>query len=225
MSIEINTRDCAVLSDSELSVMADLSEAAGSSFDIGCLSKAREEWVLVTDVRKDDKLTGYAFYTLERIGGTPAIVVGIMLAESGPNSRETMLAIREGQFRKALLAFPDEDVLVGTRLTDQGGFEIFEGLVDIVPQPGHKPSGEERAWARRLARRFGGEHRIDDRSFVLTGTGETIGYTAYVPPAPSAQLAGFGDLFVGLDAERRDSLIALGWIMAEELAKYSGFDD
>ena len=225
MSIEINTRDCAVLSDSELSVMADLSEAAGSSFDIGCLSKAREEWVLVPDVLKDGTLSGFSFYTLERIGGTPAIVVGIMLAEAGEHSRETMLAIREGQFRKALLAFPDEDVLVGTRLTDAGGFEIFEGLVDIVPQPGHKPSGEERAWARRLARRYGGEHRIDDRTFVLTGTGESIGYTAYTPLAASPQFSGFGEFFGDLDAERRDSLIALGWIMAEELAKYAGFDD
>ena len=77
------------------------------------------------------------------------------------------------QLRRAVLAFPDEDVLVGTRFLDPVGFAAFEGLEDIVPRPGHKASGEERAWGRRLAKRFGAEGRVDDRSFLITGTGDT----------------------------------------------------
>ena len=76
------------------------------------------------------------------------------------------------QFRRAVLAFPDEDVLVGTRFLDAGGFEAFKALDDIVPRPGHKATGEERAWGRRLAKRFGIENGgYDDRSFIANGDG------------------------------------------------------
>ena len=44
---------------------------------------------------------------------------------------------------------------LGTRMSDAGAFEAFKVLTDIVPRPGHKASGEERAWGRRLAKRFG----------------------------------------------------------------------
>ncbi len=225
MSVEITTRDCAVLSDAELSAMADLAELCEAQFDIGYLSKAREEWVLVTDVKNDGKLTGFSFYTLERIGGTPAVIIGVLLVEKSPSARDVLYSLREGQFRKALLAFPDEDVLVGSKLIDVGAFEIFEELVDIIPQPGHKPSGEERAWARRLARRYGSENRVDDRTFVFSGIGETTGYSAYTPHVRSEAYAAFGDFFTPLSSEKNDTLIAFGWIMAEELAKFTGLDD
>ena len=225
MSIEINTRDCAVLSDAELAAMADLAEANSANFDIGYLSKAREDWVLVTDVKRDDELLGYSFYTLERIGGTPAVVIGVLLVAKNDDAHEVLMAVREGQFRKALLAFPDEDVLVGSKLLDVDAFEILQDLNDIVPTPGHKPSGEERAWARRLAKRYGGENRVDDRTFIFAGTGEATGYAAYTPTGPSRQFDGFADFFAPLQQDRNDTLIALGWIMAEDLAKFSGFDD
>ncbi len=225
MSVEITTRDCAVLSDAELSAMADLAEVSEAKFDIGYLSKAREEWVLVTDVKDDGALKGFSFYTLERIGGTPAVIVGVLLVEKTPQARDVLYALREGQFRKALLAFPDEDVLVGSKLIDVGAFEIFEELVDIMPQPGHKPSGEERAWARRLARRYGSENRVDDRSFVFSGIGETTGYAAYAPDVRSDAFSHYEDFFAPLSAEKNDTLIAFGWIMAEELAKFTGLDD
>ena len=64
------------------------------------------------------------------------------------------------QFRRAVLAFPDEDVLVGTRFAHASGFEAFKALDDIVPRPDHKATGEERAWGRRLAKRFGVETAV-----------------------------------------------------------------
>ena len=225
MSVEITTRDCAALSDAELAAMADLAAQSEACFDIGYLSKAREDWVLVTDVKQEGQLKGFSFYTLERIGGTPAVIVGVLLVEKASDARSILYSIREGQFRKALLAFPDEDVLVGSKLIDVGGFEIFEELIDIMPQPGHKPSGEERAWSRRLARRYGSESRVDDRTFVFSGIGEPTGYSAYTPHVFSDTFAHFEDFFEPLSAEKNDTLIAYGWIMAEELAKFSGMDD
>jgi hypothetical protein len=122
------------------------------------------------------------------------------------------------QLRRAVLAFPDEDVLVGTRLLDPSGFAAFDGLEDVVPRPGHKATGEERAWGRRLAKRFGAEGRVDDRTFLITGTGD-------VPPALDHECVEPANLdpavtafFDDLDRPRGDSLIGFGWAMAEYLA-------
>ena len=44
-----------------------------------------------------------------------------------------------------MLAFPDEDVLIGTRFVDPSGFEAFTSfleLEDVVPRPGHKANVE-----------------------------------------------------------------------------------
>ncbi len=225
MSFEIITRDCSVLSDGELSQMADLVASNEANIDFGYLSKAREEWVLVTEIRDGAKLVAFSFYTLERIGGTPAIIVGVLCVDRNINARDGLYALRQGQFRKALLAFPDEDVLVGAKLANNGGFEIFEELVDIVPRPEHKTSGEERAWARRLAKRYGGENRVDDRSFIFSGANEVCGYAAYEPNVRSDQFVEFDQFFANLDRERNDTLIAFGWVMAEELVKFQVIDD
>jgi len=39
------------------------------------------------------------------------------------------------QYRRALLAFPDEDVLLGTRLLTLTASGPFRGLTDVVPRP------------------------------------------------------------------------------------------
>ena len=36
---------------------------------------------------------------------------------------------------------------MGTQFDNPGGFDAFKPLVDIVPRPGHKASGEERLGA------------------------------------------------------------------------------
>ena len=55
------------------------------------------------------------------------------------------------------------------------GFRAFQGLADVVPGAGQKATGEERAWGRRLAKRFGADGRIVDRSFVVSGDGTEAG--------------------------------------------------
>ena len=218
MAIQVETKDCTALTDAEMGEMADICAEGPARFDVGLLSKQREEWVLITQARDNGKLCGYSFCTLERIGGTPCLLIGLASVKRGARREAVLKALMTDQYRRALLAFPDEDVLVGTKLIDAAGFQAFKGLEDVVPRPGHRATGEERAWGRRLAKRFGAEGRIDDRSFVVQGDGNTCGafdHEALKPEAVDPEVAAF---FASLDRERGDYLIAFGWAMAEDLA-------
>src|SRR5271157_6300058 len=207
MPIVVSTKDCTALSDAELVEMADLCAERPPGFDIGYLSKERESWVLITQAREGNKLRGYSFCTLERIGGTPSLLVGLALVDRTSRAEAALKGIMADQYRRALLAFPDEDVLLGTRLLSPEGFRAFSGLDDVVPRPGHKPTGEERAWARRLAKRFGAEARLDDRAFVVKGDGSTAGGLDFC--GPKVKLAvGLPELFKGLNADRGDRMVA-----------------
>jgi hypothetical protein len=217
MPIVVSTKDCTALSDTELVEMADLCAERPPGFDIGYLSKEREAWVLITQAREGNKLRGYSFCTLERIGGTPSLLVGLALIDRNSRSEAALKGIMADQYRRALLAFPDEDVLLGTRLLSPEGFRAFAGLQDVVPFPGHKSSGEERAWARRLSKRFGCESRLDDRTFVLKGDGGVAGGLDFI--APKVKIPeGVEAHFKSFDADKGDRLVAFGWAMAEDLA-------
>lgn len=217
MPIGVTTKDCTALSDAELAEMADLCAERAPGYDIGFLSKEREEWVLVTHAREGRKLRGYSFCTLERIGGTPALLVGLATVDRTTRAEPALKQIMADQYRRALLAFPDEDVLLGTRLLSAHGFRAFNGLSDVVPTPGHKPTGEERAWARRLAKRFGAEARLDDRAFVVKGDGSVTGGLDFLHPKVEPD-EGTTTLFAAVDAGSGDRLVAFGWAMAEDLA-------
>ena len=217
MAMIVTTKDTTALSDAELAEMADLCVDREPNFDIGFLSKQREEWVLVTFAREGAKLRGYSFSTLERIGGTPSLLVGLLLVDRNSKSDQTLKWILHDQFRRALLAFPDEDVLLGSRLTTPDGFRAFAGLEDVVPRLGYKPTGEDRAWGRRLAKRFGAEKAIDDHTFVMTVAPGPVGGLDYVA-AKAAIPEGVHTLFEGLDPERGQRLVVFGWAMAETLA-------
>jgi hypothetical protein len=220
MSIQIETKDCTTLGDAELAELADLCAEGPIPYEMGILSKQAEAWVLTTQARENGKLKGFAFSTLERIGGTPCVLVGLASIKR-TSKRDTVLrAMVQDQLRRAVLAFPDEDVLYGTRFTTPAGFEAFKALNDVVPRPDHKASGEERAWGRRLAKRFGVDaSSYEDRTFRATGTGshpEVFDHDSLKPEAIPADVAAF---FKGMDAKRGDSLVAFGWAMAEDLAK------
>ena len=221
MSIEVETKDCTAISDAELDEMADISAGGPAAFDVGFLSKQREEWVLITQARDAGRLQGFSFCTLERIGGTPSLLIGLASIKRTAKRESVLRALMSDQYRRAVLAFPDEDVLVGSRLATASGFQALRGLEDIVPRPGHRATGEERAWGRRLAKRFGVEGRIDDRTFILGGDGQVAGvldHDALKPEAMDADVAAF---FEEVNPERRDSLVAFGWAMAEDLASHA----
>ncbi len=222
MTLEVETKDCTALSDAELAEMADIVTDGPAGFDIGLLSKQPEAWVLISQVKDADKLVGFSFCTLERIGGTPCLLWGLASVKRNSKRDQVLKALVSAQFRRAVLAFPDEDVLIGTRFIDAGGFTAFKGLEDIGPRPGHQPTGEERAWSRRLAKRFGAEGRIDDRTFVVTGDGAACGVFDFSAAKPDAIEPEVAALFEPLDGDRHDVLIGFGWAMAEELASKYG---
>lgn len=221
MALEVTTKDCTALSDSELAEMADICADGGHCYEVGTLSKQVEEWVLVTLVHEGNHLRGFSFSTLERIGGTPCILLGVASIKRTSKRDAVLRAIIGDNFRRALMAFPDEDVLLGTRMSSPSGFEGFKLLSDIVPRPGHKASGEERAWGRRLAKRFGVDpDRYDDQTFVVTGDGVAplvLDHDSLKPETIDADVAA---QFDGLDAERGDCIVTCGWVMAEELLKH-----
>jgi len=221
MALEVTTKDCTALSDSELAEMADICADGGHCYEVGTLSKQAEEWVLVTLVKEGNHLRGFSFSTLERIGGTPCILLGVAAVKRTSKRDAVLRAIIGDNFRRALMAFPDEDVLLGTRMSNAGAFEGFKQLTDIVPRPGHKASGEERAWGRRLAKRFGVEaDRYDDQTFSVTGDGApplVLDHESLKPETIDADVAA---QFDGLDAGRGDCIVTCGWVMAEELLKH-----
>ena len=57
MAIQVETRDCAALTDGDLDDMASM----GGAFEIGVLSKAKDDWVLCTTARIEGKLHGVAY--------------------------------------------------------------------------------------------------------------------------------------------------------------------
>ncbi len=218
MGIQVETKDCTALGDAELGEMADICAEGPAGYEVGLLSKQCEEWVLISQARDGNKLAGFSFCTLERIGGTPALIVGLASVKRTSRRETALKALMNDQYRRALLAFPDEDVLVGTRMASADAFGAFKGLQDIVPRPGHKASGEERAWSRRLAKRFGAEGRIDDRTFILKGDGNPCGLLDHESLKPEAIDPEVTAYFKGINSKRRDCLIAFGWAMAEDLA-------
>ena len=218
MAIEVETKDCTQLGDGELAEMADLCAEGPSRYESGLLSKMAEAWVLITQARENGKLKGFSFCTLERIGGTPCLLIGLASVKRGSKREAVLKALMHDQYRRAVLAFPDEDVLVGVRFIDAGGFEAFRNLEDIVPRPGHKATGEERAWGRRLAKRFGID-TYDDRAFIATGDGSYPACLDHESLKPEAIAPDVVALFDEVDVKRGDTLIAFGWAMAEFLAK------
>lgn len=222
MAIEVTTMDCTALGDAELTEMADICAEGPSKFEAGLLSKQAEAWVLVSMAREGTHLRGFSFSTLERIGGTPCVLIGCASVKRTSKRDQVLRAIITDQFRRAVLAFPDEDVLVGARLTNLSGFDAYKSLDDVVPRADHKATGEERAWGRRLAKRFGIENgAYDDRSFLAKGDGTFPLALDHEALKPEKVDQGYAPFFDDCDEARGDSLIAFGWAMAEDLAKLS----
>src|ERR671918_174897 len=210
MSIAVDTKDCTALSDAELAEMADLCADGPLAYEVGELSKQAEAWVLVTQARDNGKLKGFSYCTLERIGGTPCVLIGLSTIHRTSKRDSVLRNIILDQLRRAVLAFPDEDVLVSARFGEPGGFEAFRGLTDIVPRAGHKATGEERAWGGRLAKRHGIESRAyDQRAFVARGDGggpaPVFDHETLHPEQIDDEVAA---RFDGLHADKGDSLIA-----------------
>lgn len=216
-SIEFELKDASSLTDAEMGEMADLS-AAGLGWEAGLLSKQANEWVLASQAFVDGRLAGFLFSTLERIGGTPALLLGAGCTAADSNERDVLTTMMHGQFHKTLMAFPDEDVLVASRLVAPGALGVFEPLRDVRPWPDTRPSGEDRAWGRRLAKRFGSAG-FDDRT--MQGHYDDVVLALDCQRDVDGSFATTHEtLFDGCEAETTRHVIVWGWAMAEFLEQF-----
>lgn len=213
MPIEVHTNDAISLTDADLDEMGSI-EAA---FDIGAISKAKEDWVLVTTARIDGKLHGFTFSTLERIGGTPCVLLGMMSVRRSSKRDSVLRGLMGEAYHRALMAFPDEDVVVGSRFVTADAVEAFEKLDDVIPSPGVRAVGEERAWGRRIAKRFGVESQYDAQTFIARN-GQS-GFLDFITAKPEKIKPAIAALLADVDVEAGDAMVIYGWTMAEDLVK------
>jgi len=214
MAVQVLTNDSAALTDSDLDELASMEGA----FGIGELSKAKEDWVLATVARIDGKLHGFTFSTLERIGGTPCVLIGLMSVRRSSKRDQVLRGLMAEAYHRALMAFPDEDVVVGSRFVLADALDAFKELDDVTPSPGSRAVGEERAWGRRLAKRFGVEGEYDEKSFVVGKDGRD-GFIDYESAKPEAVEGSRKELFAKVTASKGGALVVYGWTMAEDLVK------
>lgn len=214
MAIDVETKDCSAVTEEELEEMS----AMGGSFDSDRLNRAKADWVLCTLARDAGKLHGFTFSTLERIGGTPCVLLGMLSVRRSSKRDQVLRGLMSEAYHRALMAFPDEDVVVGSRFVTPGALEAFKSLSELIPRPGHRAVGEERAWGRRLARRFGVDAQYDEKSFVVTKKGRS-GFLDHETLKPEKVKPDIAALFAEVDDASGGSLIVHGWTMAEDLLK------
>lgn len=214
MALEVLTNDAAALTDSDLDELASMEEA----FSAGQLSKAKEDWVLVTTARFGEKLHGFTFSTLERIGGTPCVLIGSMSVRRSSRRDQVLRGLMAEAYHRALMAFPDEDVVVGCRFVAPDAIDAFKDLDEVTPAPGSRAVGEERAWGRRLAKRFGVDADYDANTFVAT-SGAQDGYLDFESARPERIDPAIAEMFEAVPVEKGGAMVVYGWTMAEDLVK------
>ena len=214
MSVE--SRDSVSLKPAELDELGQFVGGIGLPIDDQALDHHVEQFPLVALCIEDDEVHGFLFGSLERIGGTPCILWGLGATKRGRTARATLEALVGELYRRAAISFPDEDVLVAGRVAQPASYAMLLELSDVCPRPRYSPNGEERAWGRRLARRFGCDARYDDRSFRLTAhnTTELVLDTRTVKAGGKVAAELIGEV----DPARGEAVIAYGWAMAEALA-------
>ena len=209
--------------DSDLEQMSIMCEDHDMPFSLGFLSKETELWVQLTTVYEKNVIKGFSFYTLERLGGTPCIIIGsTSVARVAKRSTILKHMIKE-QLKKAVMAFPDEDVLIGARLINFSGLEFFSNFVDLIPRLNHQSNGEEMAWGKRLATKYRvGAKGYDSKTSIIKGNGEPSSVIDFESLNPDKLDKNMKKLFVNVDSKKQDSLIIYGWAKSKYPLKHSG---
>ena len=214
--MDVESRDSVSLKPAELDELGQLVSDVGLPLQDEQLDGHVEQFPLVAIASVEGAPQGFLFGSLERIGGTPCILWGLGAVRRGRTARQALDGLVAELYRRAAISFPDEDVLVAGRVAQPAAYSLFGALDDVCPRPKYTPNGEERAWGRRLARRFGCDARYDERSFRLTahGTPELVFDARHVKAGGkvAAELIGV------VDPSSGEAVIAYGWAMAEALA-------
>jgi hypothetical protein len=214
--MDVESRDSVSLKPAELDELGQLASDIGLPLQDEQLDHHVEQFPLIAMAVGDGELYGFLFGSLERIGGTPCILWGLGAIRRGRQARPSLEGLVAELYRRAAISFPDEDVLVAGRIAHPAAYALLSVLDDVCPRPKYTPNGEERAWGRRLARRFGCDARYDERSFRLEAHGkpEPVLDARTVKAGGRVAVEVVGDV----DPARGEAVIAYGWAMAEALA-------
>ncbi|MCU1430529.1 MAG: hypothetical protein JWL83_4529 [Actinomycetia bacterium] len=218
--MDCDSRDSISLKPAELDEFGQLLATAGVPVSDEELDRQVEQFPLVVVATLDGEDHGFMLGSLERIGGTPSILWGVGIARRGKNAGLALSAMTSELSRRAAISFPDEDVLVAARVSQPSGYTLLQRFANVVPRPGYSPNGEDRAWGRRLAKRYGCDGHYDDRGFRVAMKGRK---PPVVPILDASTIKATGgakivDLVGELDPCRGQALIAFGWAIAEDLA-------
>ncbi len=217
--MKVESRDSVSLKPAELDELAQLLHSVGLAMRDEVLDHHVEHFPLVVVAQDEAGVAGFMFGSLERIGGTPAILWGLGAARKHKIAATVLQGMTGELARRAAISFPDEDVLVAVRFAQPSIYAMLNTYSSVVPRPGYAPNGEERAWGRRLAKRFGCDQHYDDRAFTVRVTGKKA-TTLPVLDASGIKATG-GAKVVGLvgehDATKGQAMIAFGWAIAEAL--------
>ena len=211
----VESRDSVSLKPAELDELGQLVQAIGLPLNDQQLDAAVEHFPLIILATEDDEVGGFLFGSLERIGGTPCILWGLGAIRRGRQARVALDELVGELYRRAAISFPDEDVLVAGRFAHPSSYALLKPLSDVCPRPKYSPTGEERAWGRRLARRFGCDSRYDDRKFRLkaNGASEAVLHSSAVKAGGKAAAEVVGTI----KPNKGEAMIAFGWATAEAL--------
>jgi hypothetical protein len=218
--MNVESRDSVSLKPAELDEFAQLLQGNGLSLTDEQVDLQVEAFPLAVVAMLDSQIQGVMLGSLERIGGTPAILWGLGAARKGKQAPAALKAMTGELSRRAAISFPDEDVLVATRLSQPSCYALLASYANLVPRPGYNPNGEDRAWGRRLAKRFGLEPHFDDRGFTVAVKSRKPTCVPILDTSPVKATGGAKvvSLVGELDATRGKAMIAFGWAVAEELA-------
>ncbi len=218
MAVQVQTNDSAALTDSDLDELASMEGA----FGIGELSKAKEDWVLATVARIDGKLHGFTFSTLERIGGTPCVLIGLMSVRRSSKRDQVLRGLMAEAYHRALMAFPDEDVVVGSRFVLGRRPRRLQGARRRHAQPrlaGRRRGAGLGSPPGQALRRRGASTTRSRSSSARTASDGFIDHESTKPEAVDASKR---ELFAKVTASKGGALVVYGWTMAEDLVKLGG---
>ena len=220
MAMNVESRDSVSLKPAELDEFGQILAGHGLQLSDEDIDRQIESFPLIVAAFEEGELHGLMLGSLERIGGTPAILWGLGAARKGKPAAAVLKAMTGELTRRAAISFPDEDVLVATRLAQPSCYVMLQSYANVVPRPGYTPNGEDRAWGRRLAKRYSVEAHYDDRAFKIAVKGRKPPCLPVLDTSPVKATGGakIVSLVGDLDASRGQAMIAFGWAVAEELA-------
>jgi len=218
--MNVESRDSVSLKPAELDEFCQILASHGLVIADEELDRQIEAFPLTVLADLDGEMQGLMLGSLERIGGTPSILWGMGAVRKGKLAAATLKTLTGELTRRAAISFPDEDVLVATQLAQPSCYVLLQSYANVVPRPGYTPNGEDRAWGRRLAKRYGVEPHFDDRAFKIAVKGRKPPCLPILDTSPVKATGGakIASLVGPLDAVRGQGMIAFGWAVAEELA-------